>query len=41
MAEQRNKVTWLAIALHKKLHPLAPYNPAEFVKRENYTDLVP
>lgn len=41
LADQRYKVTQLAIAIHKKLYPSADFNPAEFVKRENYTDLVP
>ena len=41
MVEQRYKVTQLAIAIHNRLHPLTDFNPAEFVKRENYSDLVP
>jgi hypothetical protein len=39
--DQRYTVTQLAIAIHKKEKPSVEFNPAEFVKPENYTDLVP
>jgi hypothetical protein len=41
LAGQRHIVTLLAITIHRRLHPHVEVNPAEFVRRENYNDLVP